>query len=121
MPEGGKVNVTSRFQEGTTNSIEVIVRDTGQGIPPENLDRIFMPFFTTKKIGQGTGLGLAIAYGIVKMHRGAIDVKSKVGEGTTFWVKLPASPSSRPRGEPGRGEKESGLQKVGGEGGRNKE
>ncbi|RPI47224.1 MAG: sensor histidine kinase, partial [Chloroflexi bacterium] len=43
----------------------------------------------------GTGLGLAIAYGIVKMHRGAIDVRSKVGEGTTFWVKLPASQSAR--------------------------
>ncbi len=54
-----------------------------------------MPFFTTKKIGQGTGLGLAIAYGIVKMHRGMIEVKSKVGEGTTFWVKLPASPSAK--------------------------
>ncbi len=62
-----------------------------------------MPFFTTKKIGQGTGLGLAIAYGIVKMHRGAIEVKSKVGEGTTFWVKLPASPSAGSQGD-GRGD-----------------
>jgi len=100
MPDGGKVDVTSRFQDGTTHSIEVIVRDTGQGIPPENLDKIFMPFFTTKRIGQGTGLGLAIAYGIIKMHRGAIEVKSKVGEGTTFWVKLPASPSVGSKGEP---------------------
>ncbi|HSR11559.1 MAG TPA: [Fe-Fe] hydrogenase large subunit C-terminal domain-containing protein, partial [Thermodesulfobacteriota bacterium] len=76
MAEGGKLTVTSRYQEGAVNGIEVMIRDTGQGIPPENLDKIFMPFFTTKKIGQGTGLGLAIAYGIVKMHRGAIDVKS---------------------------------------------
>jgi signal transduction histidine kinase len=53
------------------------------------LNKIFMPFFTTKKVGKGTGLGLAIAYGIIKMHRGAIEVTSKVGEGTTFTVKLP--------------------------------
>ena len=95
MPEGGRVTVSSRFPEGGGNQIEVMIRDSGQGIPQENLDKIFMPFFTTKKIGQGTGLGLAIVYGIVKMHRGAIEVKSKVGEGTTFWVKLPASPSAR--------------------------
>jgi signal transduction histidine kinase len=93
MPKGGTVDVTSRFPDGGSNQIEIMIRDTGQGIPQENLDKIFMPFFTTKKIGQGTGLGLAIAYGIVKMHRGSIEVKSKVGEGTTFWVKLPATPS----------------------------
>jgi signal transduction histidine kinase/NAD-dependent dihydropyrimidine dehydrogenase PreA subunit len=88
MPEGGKVIVSSRFNNGG-GSIEVTVRDTGLGIPEENLNKIFMPFFTTKKIGQGTGLGLAIAYGIVKMHRGSIDVESKQREGTTFVVKLP--------------------------------
>jgi two-component system NtrC family sensor kinase len=97
MPKGGTVTVSSRFLDGTARQIEVMIRDTGQGIPPENLDKIFMPFYTTKKIGQGTGLGLAIAYGIVKMHRGAIEVKSKVGEGTVFWVKLPASaPANNP-------------------------
>jgi signal transduction histidine kinase/iron only hydrogenase large subunit-like protein len=93
MPEGGRVTVVSRFRETGSNPIEIMIRDTGQGIPQENLNKLFMPFFTTKKIGQGTGLGLAIAYGIVKMHRGAIEVQSKVGEGTTFWVKLPAEPS----------------------------
>jgi len=97
MPKGGTVTVSSRFLDGAARQIEVMIRDTGQGIPPENLDKIFMPFYTTKKIGQGTGLGLAIAYGIVKMHRGAIEVKSKVGEGTVFWVKLPASaPANNP-------------------------
>ena len=95
MPQGGKVTVISRFREAGSHPIEIMIRDTGQGIPQENLNKIFMPFFTTKKIGQGTGLGLAIAYGIVKMHRGAIDVQSKAGEGTTFWVKLPADSSSR--------------------------
>ena len=88
MPEGGKVIGSSRFNNGGGN-IEVTIRDTGLGIPEENLNKIFMPFFTTKKIGQGTGLGLAIAYGIVKMHRGSIDVESKQREGTTFVVKLP--------------------------------
>jgi signal transduction histidine kinase/iron only hydrogenase large subunit-like protein len=95
MPEGGRVTVVSRFRETGSNPIEIMIRDTGQGIPQENLNKLFMPFFTTKKIGQGTGLGLAIAYGIVKMHRGAIEVQSKVGEGTTFWVKLPAESSLR--------------------------
>jgi two-component system, NtrC family, sensor kinase len=90
MPEGGRVTVVSRFREAGSHPIEIMIRDTGQGIPQENLNKLFMPFFTTKKIGQGTGLGLAIAYGIVKMHRGSIEVQSKVGEGTTFWVKLPA-------------------------------
>jgi signal transduction histidine kinase len=95
MPQGGKVTVVSRFREAGSHPIEIMIRDTGQGIPQENLNKIFMPFFTTKKIGQGTGLGLAIAYGIVKMHHGSIDVQSKVGEGTTFWVKLPADSSSK--------------------------
>jgi two-component system NtrC family sensor kinase len=115
MPEGGRVNITSRFQEGAAHAIEVMIRDTGNGIPPENLEKIFMPFFTTKRIGQGTGLGLAIAYGIIKMHRGAIEVKSRVGEGTTFWVKLPASPSYRPKEDPGSGAEESSLRREGGE------
>jgi two-component system NtrC family sensor kinase len=97
MPEGGTITVSSRFLDGAGRQIEVMIRDTGQGIPPENLDKIFMPFFSTKRIGQGTGLGLAIAYGIVKMHRGAIEVRSTVGEGTTFWVKLPPSaPAKNP-------------------------
>jgi signal transduction histidine kinase len=58
-----------------------------------------MPFFTTKKVGKGTGLGLAIAYGIIKMHRGAIEVASKVGEGTTFTVKLPVISAAPATGE----------------------
>jgi len=98
MPEGGKVTVSSRFNNGAGN-IEVTIRDTGLGIPSENLDKIFMPFFTTKKIGQGTGLGLAIAYGIIKMHRGSIDVESKQREGATFVVKLPVLNPGKSGGE----------------------
>ena len=98
MPEGGKMMVSSRFNNGGGN-VEVAIRDTGLGIPAENLNKIFMPFFTTKKIGQGTGLGLAIAYGIVKMHRGSIDVESKPNGGTTFVVKLPVVGSGKSAAE----------------------
>lgn len=63
--------------------------DTGCGIPDENMKKLFTPFFTTKKMGKGTGLGLAISYGIIKMHRGDIKVKSNHGAGTIFTVKLP--------------------------------
>jgi signal transduction histidine kinase len=75
-------------------SLRLDVRDTGRGIKPEFIDKIFEPFFTTKQIGRGTGLGLAVTYGIVKMHRGHISVKSnadpaKGPTGTTFTVTLP--------------------------------
>ncbi len=67
----------------------VEIKDTGSGIPSENYNKLFTPFFTTKKIGKGTGLGLAITYGIVKMHKGDIKFQSEIGKGTTFFVKLP--------------------------------
>jgi two-component system, NtrC family, sensor kinase len=65
------------------------ISDTGYGIPKENMSKLFTPFFTTKKIGKGTGLGLAISYGIIKMHKGDIRVKSNLNEGTTFFIRLP--------------------------------
>jgi C4-dicarboxylate-specific signal transduction histidine kinase len=73
------------------NNLEIILSDTGCGISDENINQIFTPFFTTKKIGKGTGLGLAIAYGIVKMHRGDIKVKSAINRATTFTIHLPIS------------------------------
>jgi two-component system cell cycle sensor histidine kinase/response regulator CckA len=70
--------------------VALTVTDTGGGIPPEVLERMFEPFFTTKPIGKGTGLGLSTVYGIVRSHGGAVEVKTKVGEGTEFCVLLPA-------------------------------
>lgn len=77
------------------NDKEAVVEftDTGKGIPKENHNKIFTPFFTTKSIGKGTGLGLAISYGIVKMHKGNISFVSEEGKGTTFIVTLPGKHS----------------------------
>ncbi len=69
--------------------VHVVVQDNGKGIPPENLKKIYDPFFTTKPVGQGTGLGLSIVFGIIKDHNGHIQVKSEVGRGTAFCVSLP--------------------------------
>ena len=74
----------SRTQEG----VKVVIRDTGSGIPPEQLSQIFNPFFTTKR--SGTGLGLSISHRIVEQHQGTIFVESRVGSGTTFTICLPA-------------------------------
>ena len=88
MDEGGIIHVDAREEPKEYVRIDVI--DTGKGIPESVLDKIFDPFFTTKRIGEGTGLGLSIVYGIVKKHGGHIEVKSKLGEGTTFSIFLPA-------------------------------
>jgi len=70
-------------------AVEVVVADTGHGIPPELERRIFDPFFTTKEVGQGMGLGLSITYGIIKEHGGTISVVSSPGEGAAFLIHLP--------------------------------
>ncbi len=82
----GNITIETRVEN---NNVEIIITDNGCGIPEENLNKIFDPFFTTKKPGEGTGLGLSISYGIIKRHNGSIDVKSEVGIGTTFIIKLP--------------------------------
>jgi two-component system NtrC family sensor kinase len=69
--------------------VEIVVKDSGCGIPEANLQRIFDPFFTSKEVGKGTGLGLSVSYGIVKAHGGRINVESVVGEGSTFHILLP--------------------------------
>jgi signal transduction histidine kinase/iron only hydrogenase large subunit-like protein len=91
MPKGGKLEVDV---SETPSDIVIKVKDSGVGIPTENRDKLFTPFFTTKGIGKGTGLGLATIYGIVKMHKGKIEVDSNTDHskgptGTTFSVTIP--------------------------------
>jgi PAS domain S-box-containing protein len=89
---------TEAIEEGYTKDfpdlapgkyVKIMVSDTGLGIKPEIIDRIFDPYFTTKEIGKGSGMGLAVVHGIVKSHSGAISVDSKLGKGTTFTVLFP--------------------------------
>jgi two-component system NtrC family sensor kinase len=86
MPDGGTLTLRATT---STHNVIVEIKDTGVGIPFENLAKIFDPFFTTKDVGRGTGLGLAVCYGIVSEHGGRLDVKSTVGVGTTFTISLP--------------------------------
>src|SRR5437763_782197 len=94
MPRGGWLTVTTRI-DGDRAVVEI--SDTGSGIPPEQLARIYDPFFTTKAIGRGTGLGLSITYGIVREHDGAIRCDSAIGQGTRFTLTLPLAPAQEQR------------------------
>jgi signal transduction histidine kinase len=91
MDDGGKLTLRSQ-RSGDYAQIEV--EDTGHGIPDEVLPKIFDPFFTTKAVGEGTGLGLSIVHKIVQSHGGSVNVRSYVGQGTTFIVNLPIDHAS---------------------------
>ncbi|MEW6757782.1 MAG: HAMP domain-containing sensor histidine kinase, partial [Acidobacteriota bacterium] len=91
---GGTIFLSTRVRG---RAMKVTLRDTGCGIPPENLSRIFEPFFTTKPVGKGTGLGLAVCYGLAHQMGGDLEVESRVGEGTTFTLTIPLSPPSEGR------------------------
>jgi CheY-like chemotaxis protein len=109
MPSGGTLRLTvanRRLDAAEAGAIPgawpgawlvLGVADTGTGIPPELLERIWTPFFTTKGIGKGTGLGLSTVRGIVASHHGFVELDTKVGRGTTFRVFLPAIVSESPR------------------------
>ena len=88
MPERGTLTVDTKLTEDG-EFVEIEISDTGCGVPQEHLSKLFDPFFSTKKTGEGTGLGLSVSLGIVQKHNGTIDVKSKVGEGSTFIIRLP--------------------------------
>ncbi|MGI8641334.1 MAG: ATP-binding protein [Pyrinomonadaceae bacterium] len=87
MLGGGTITLTTSFDN--EDEVVIEVTDTGSGIEPENLNKIYDPFFTTKGVGSGTGLGLAVSYGIVQEHAGTIETTSEVGFGTTFRLVFP--------------------------------
>ncbi len=88
MHGGGEIFFMTYYDK-LRNEVIIEVTDTGMGISEENLSKIFDPFFTTKEAGKGTGLGLTVTYSIIERHNGWIDVKSKLGEGSTFILGLP--------------------------------
>lgn len=124
MPEGGRLTIEMRTRDvsrtltSTTDPLEpgryvqLIVQDTGTGIAPDIVSRIFDPFFSTKEMGRGTGLGLSTCYGIVSQAGGRILVDSARGRGTRFdvllpWVQAPAHAVSRSGAVPRSGDRES--------------
>ncbi len=108
MPKGGRLTIATtavdidaayvrqRPDARTGPTLCLTVTDNGSGMERKTLERIFEPFFSTKEVGKGTGLGLATVYGIVKQHKGWIEVKSEVGVGTSFEIYLPAAAVTQP-------------------------
>ena len=94
MIAGGTITLFTDYDE---DQAIIEVSDTGEGIDPENLSKIYDPFFTTKGVGSGTGLGLAVSYGIVQEHSGSVEVSSEVGQGTTFRLIFPIAQKQRQR------------------------
>jgi PAS domain S-box-containing protein len=94
MPDGGNLTIATsvakgiKIGESLKDTIRIDIRDTGVGIPKENLSKLFTPFFTTKEKGKGVGLGLPVVHGIIEQHKGKIEVDSKLNAGTTFTVYL---------------------------------
>jgi two-component system, NtrC family, sensor kinase len=90
MPTGGELHIATEHRRRDKGDwLTISLRDTGIGIAPENIERVFEPFFTTRSMDGGTGLGLSVTYGIVTDHGGLIDVESQVGKGSMFTVWLP--------------------------------
>lgn len=96
MPDGGDLTLSG---EPVGNGMLIDVRDTGSGIDPANLQRIFDPFFSMREVGEGFGLGLAFAHAVVKQHGGDILVKSEPGKGTVFTIALPLETPRQPEGK----------------------
>lgn len=125
MPTGGTLRITAQnfiadeyyarmhLDARVEAYVQICVADEGVGIPANHIDRIFEPFYTTKRLGKGTGLGLSTALGIVKNHGGFIDVYSEPGQGTEFKIYLPATPADKTSPNPidldGRGQGQGEL------------
>ncbi len=88
MPKGGQLTIQTIALD---THVSLIIQDTGTGMTEEVMKQIFLPFFTTKEIGQGTGLGLSVVHGIITSHGGTINVTSNIGEGSRFEIRLPFS------------------------------
>jgi two-component system NtrC family sensor kinase len=88
MDGNGRLTLITRYLK-KKKIVEIKIQDTGHGITKENIGKIFDPFFTTKETGHGVGLGLAISYGIVKEHKGILEVESELEKGTTFTISFP--------------------------------
>lgn len=88
MPQGGKMTITGGVED-KEDMIWLTISDTGNGIPADDLPRIFEPFYSTKTEGKGVGLGLSMVYGIIREHNGTVEVESEMGKGSIFRVKLP--------------------------------
>jgi signal transduction histidine kinase len=86
MPNGGVLNISTVLHNG---SLELRVQDEGVGIPPENREKVFNLYYTTKE--NGSGIGLATVFKVVQLHNGEIEVESEVGKGTTFILKFPVA------------------------------
>jgi signal transduction histidine kinase len=126
MPEGGRVSVHLRnftVENGTASLdlplekgdyVEIVIRDRGRGISTEDLPRIFDPYFSTKERGvqKGMGLGLSLAYAIIQKHRGALTVASAPGEGTAFFIYLPAAAAYAARAVDRRIVREGGTPRI---------
>lgn len=89
IKETGCIHIVTRPAD---DHVAITIRDEGNGIPPEHIQKVFDPFFTTKAVGEGTGLGLSVAYNIVQRHKGSIQIDSKLGQGTTVTIRLPVQP-----------------------------
>ena len=86
MPDGGKIEVTGDVDD---HQLHLHFTDWGPGIAPENIEKIWEPFFTTKSAGKGTGLGLSVCYSIIKAHNGVITAGNAEGAGARFTITLP--------------------------------
>jgi len=92
MPNGGTITLSTRaVREGDTHFVRLAISDTGDGMPPEVIERAFEPFFTTKEVGKGTGLGLSQIHGFAAQAGGRAEISSKPGQGTTVTLVLPAT------------------------------